>query len=488
MSFARFLVALVLASDLFAVSLEDEIAQMIQASPVARNAFWGIAIADLSTGNTLYSLNADRLFIPASNTKLFTAALALERLGPDFRFQTRVLSSIAPDSEGVIPGAVTLVGAGDPNLSARLVPYDRGPASGDPLAPLEDLAGQVASRGVTRISGGIVADDTWYVWEPYPEGWTVDDTRYDYGAPVSALTINDNTFLLNIQPGASTGSLAELALVPPVEYYLLDNRIRTVAAAGERNIQVSRDPRSRQLLLWGSIPLRAAPETLAFAIDDPAEYAARAFRRALQNRGITVNGGFYVRHRFPNEETSDPSGFELAHRDSAPLIEDLGITAKVSQNLHAELALRAVARAREGLGSRAAGLQEMKLFLEEIGVSPEAYSFGDASGLDRSGLVSPSAVITLLRYMYDSPAREPWIALLPVAGQDGTLSARFGSSPAAGRIYAKTGSLSHVAALSGYARKPDGTWLAFSILVNNFNGPVAEVHSIIDRICTLIME
>ncbi|MBV8905073.1 MAG: D-alanyl-D-alanine carboxypeptidase/D-alanyl-D-alanine-endopeptidase, partial [Acidobacteriia bacterium] len=200
-------------------------------------------------------------------------------------------------------------------------------------------------------------------------------------------------------------------------------------------------------------------------------------------------GGVTVHHSYSNELAADPEeSFELARHDSAPLTDDLGITAKVSQNLHAELALRAVARARKGIGSRKAGIEELKTFLEEIGLESRAFSFGDGSGLDRSSLVTPSAVIQLLRHMYSSREREVWMALLPVAGQDGTLSTRFAEGPAAGRIHAKTGSLSHVAALSGYAQRANGSSFAFSILVNNYNGPASEIRNVIDRICTLILE
>ncbi len=490
MRFLRSCLTLALAVELSAAALSQKIPLLIEASPAARRAFWGIQIFDLSSGKTLYSLNSSRLFLPASNAKLFTAALALDRLGPDFRFRTRVLSQRAPDEAGVIHGSVRLVGGGDPNLSARAVPYRAGPATGDPLAHLENLADQVAAHGVTRIEGGIVGDDTWYVWEPYPEGWAVDDAHYDYGAPVSALTVNDNSLTVTIHPGAEVGDLADLALLPPVEFYAIDNRVRTAPPGGAPKVWLDRQPGSRQLRLWGTLPADGPAQSLVLAVDDPAEYAARAFRAALENRGIVVEGGVAAHHRFPNEpeaiKPDDP--FELASHESAPLIDDLGITAKVSQNLHAELALRAVARARGGVGSRQEGLEEMKAFLEEIGISADAYSFSDGSGLDRTDLVTPAAVIKLLRHMYVSRERESWIALLPIGGRDGTLTDRFADVPGAGRIHAKTGSLTHVAALSGYAQRKDGSWVAFSVLVNNYNGAPAEIHGVIDRICTLILE
>jgi D-alanyl-D-alanine carboxypeptidase/D-alanyl-D-alanine-endopeptidase (penicillin-binding protein 4) len=489
--------ALAIAGYLSAASLPESIEKLLAASAAARTAFWGIQVVDPGSGKTLYALNADRFFVPASNTKLFTTALALTRLGPDFTFQTRVVADSPPDAEGRIRGALRLVGGGDPNLSARAIPYRMGPVTGNPLAAVEDLADQVAARGVKRIDGGIVGDDTWYVWQPFGEGWAIDDPQYEYGAPVSALTINDNAVTLAVGPGARDGDPAALAWNPPLEYYRVDNRIRTVAVGGERSIHFRRDPGGRQVRLWGTIPLRDRGEELVLAIEDPALYAAQALRLALEERGVSVGGGATARHAFPNEtpdltQAAAPptavSGAELARRVSAPLIEDLRITDKVSQNLHAELALRAVGRARRNLGSLEAGVAEMQTFLAEAGIDPDAYNLSDGSGLARLNLVTPATVVKLLRFMYASPARENWISLLPVGGQDGTLSTRFGESAVAGRVHAKTGSLAHVSALSGYVERPGGGWVVFSILVNNYNGRAADVRGVMDRICTLIME
>jgi D-alanyl-D-alanine carboxypeptidase/D-alanyl-D-alanine-endopeptidase (penicillin-binding protein 4) len=484
--------------------LAERIERLFAQSPVTRTAFWGIQVTELSTGKTLYQLNANRFFVPASNTKLFSTSLALTRLGPDFTFQTRVLAGAAPDADGRIAGDVRLVGGGDPNLSARAIPYHTGPIAGDPLAAIAILADQVAARGVHHIDGDIVGDDSWYVWEPFGNGWSIDDPTYDYGAPVSALTINDNAFILSIRPGAQDGDPAAIELNPAVEYYSVDNRVRTVAASAdqhaERRIHYSRAAGSMTLKLWGSIPLGSRGEDLTLGIDDPALYAAIAFRQALEERGITVAGRANTNHLYPNEMADLKQGatalagsgieqsIELATRTSAPLLEDLRITAKVSQNLHAELDLRAVGRARRNMGSVEAGLDELKVFLTEAGVDSGGYNINDGSGLARLNLVSPATVVKLLAYMYASPARDNFVSILPVGGQDGTLNARFGDPSIAGRIHAKTGSLAHVSALSGYAQRRRGDWIAFSILVNNYNGPTAEVRAVMDHICELMLE
>jgi serine-type D-Ala-D-Ala carboxypeptidase/endopeptidase (penicillin-binding protein 4) len=492
---ACMLLALAMAQVAPAASLKHRVEELLAGSPAARTAFWGVEAVDLSTGKTIFELNHRHFFVPASNTKLFTTAMALTRLGPAFTFQTRVISAEA-DENGRVAGDLRLLGGGDPNLSARAIPYQKGPITGNPLAAIEDLADQIAAKHITRVDGDVIGDDRWYIWEPYAPGWAEDDPLYDYGAPVSALTVEDNALGLNIAPGAHEGDLATLMLNPPLEFYRIDNRIRTIAAGGQRRVHYHRAAGSLELQLWGEIPLRDKGEDLLLGIEDPAQFAAMALRRALVSRGIEVRGNAVAAHRWPNDvtdllqgaEPAPPAGTELARRVSAPLLEDLRITDKVSQNLHAELALRAVARARRGIGSREAGLAELKDFVAEAGIAPDEYGINDGSGLSRGNLVTPATIVKLLRFMYQSPARESWISLLPVGGKDGTLDKRFVDTPLAGRVHAKTGSVAHVSALSGYIQKPSGGWVAFSILVNNFNGPAGDIRKVMDAICAAIME
>src|SRR5262245_7446763 len=284
-----------------AATLAESIERLLASSPASRTAFWGIQAVDLATGRTVYELNANHFFVPASNTKLFTTALALMRLGPEFTFQTRVMADAPPDSAGRIAGELRLVGGGDPNLSARAIPYRMGPVTGNPLAAIEELANQVAARGVKRVAGDVVGDDTWYLWQPYAPGWGIHDPESDDGPPISALTINDNAFRLQVRPGAREGDLAVLELNPPIEFHRIDNRVRTVAAGGERRIRYDRLPGSFDLRLWGTIPRRDPGQSLTMAMEDPALYAARSLRDALTARGIAVEGEAVARHLFPNE-------------------------------------------------------------------------------------------------------------------------------------------------------------------------------------------
>src|ERR1017187_8998484 len=179
----RVLLLLWLALPLGAADPAARIAAFLNASPVARTSVWGVRIVSLEENRRLVERNANRLFLPASNAKLFTTALALTRLGPDYRFQTRVLADRTPGEDGGVE-SLRLVGGGDPNLSGRAIPYRRDAPSGDPLAAIEDLAAQVAARGVRSVSADIVGDDTAYVWQPYADGWSIDDPVWDYGAAV----------------------------------------------------------------------------------------------------------------------------------------------------------------------------------------------------------------------------------------------------------------------------------------------------------------
>ena len=467
-----------------AADLPQAIDTLIQASPAAR-ASVGIQVVDLKTGNALYSRNADRLFLPASNMKLFTAALALERLGPDYRMTTRLVR--APS------GDLILVGGGDPSLSGRAYPYqkDTPTPKPNPLQAIEEFADQAVAAGITRVDGDIVGDDQLYPWAPYPPSWTVDDVTQEDGAPVSALTVNDSVITLAIHPAARAGELAAISMEPAIEYFAVDNRVLTVAGEKEARIRMTRLPGSRQVLVWGSIPLGGATARETVAVDDPALFAACAFYDALARRGVAIRGRPVARHRSVSEDPWPVEGDVIATRMSPPMVEMLQVVEKVSQNLHAELILREVARVTRGTGTRESGLQELAAWLTSIGIKNEEWRAEDGSGLSRNDEVSPRAVTRLLSYMAASKNGAAWLSLLPVGGEDGTLEHRLcciSDASAAKQVRAKTGSLTRAVALSGYADSRTRGRLAFSILVNNFSAPQAEVRAWVDRIALTLVE
>ena len=477
-----------------AASLAGRIEAIADASPAAERGFWGARVIDLESGAVIYQHNARKLFIPASNVKLYTTALALVRLGPDHRFRTVVRAASKPNENGVLRGNLSLVGGGDPTLSARKIPYEKGRIRGDALAPLKALASQIVAAGVREIDGDIIGDDTAFVWEPYPEGWALDDATFEYGAPVSALTLHDNAFRLSVIAGKKAGSPGRIILNPPVEYYLIRNHVTTVAR-GEARIWVEWPPGSREIHVWGQVKPRAGRAKL-LAVRDPAHYAAWVLARELRERGVTIRGSIRARHRWMHEVTdftqaeppAKPVGVVLAERTSPPLFELLKVINKVSQNLHAEIMLREVGRVRRHIGSRAAGLAELADFLEEAGVAPEEYHLEDGSGLSRMDLLSPAATVKLLNHMYLSTERDGWLEILAIGGEDGTLEYRFRKGGAKGRVIGKTGTLTGASALSGYLDARSGRTFAFSLMINNYNTRAAPARQFLDAVVKLLLE
>lgn len=507
--FPRIALCLLLLTQLHAAShkpLDKRIAAILAPADLARG-FWGIEVVSLTTGKTLYAQNADKLFTPASNTKLFTTAAALALIGPDYSFHTTVETNGTLDTHGRLTGDLVLVGRGDPNLSGRELPYALHTQRNDhPIRVLEDLADTLAKKGVKYVDGDIIADDSYFAFERYGEGWSQDDLLWADGAPVSALTINDNVIFVNILPADRAGDRAFVSITPFADYYRIDNRIITTPTGTGRKIFINREPGATVLTLWGNVPIDDAGVNEGLAIEDPAEFAAVLFRRLLEVRGIAVYGGQKTRHT----ELSSLSTFTvtasaaarggdesralqnqplvLASYQSKPLIEDVRVINKVSQNLHAEILLRLLGREKGTAGTVEGGLEVLRGFLNQAGVASDQYVFYDGSGLSRQNLVTPHTVVQLLRYADSQPWGASFRDSLPLAGTDGSLFERFKTLDVQGRVRAKTGSLGGVKALSGYVTTNRGDRVAFSILSNNFNLPDKRINETIDSIAAAILD
>src|SRR6266480_5152784 len=326
------------------VSLKKQI-ETILSEPELQRGFWGIEITSATSGKVLYSLNSDKLFTPASNTKLFTTAAALALIGPDYKFRTTIETNGSLDKYGRLSGDVVLIGRGDPTLSGRQLPYNiRTERDPDPVKVLEQLADEVAQKGVKYIDGDVVADDSYFAFERYGEGWSQDDLVWAEGAPVSALTINDNVVFVNILPGARPGDKAFVSLTPFADYYTIDNRLMTAPAGTARKLYISREPGSTQLTLWGSIAADDPGANEGLAIEDPAEFAASLLRHLLDVRGVAIYGKQRTRHtELANLSTftstvlassrggddhslTSPAGpLVLAEHQSAPLSQDIQV-------------------------------------------------------------------------------------------------------------------------------------------------------------------
>jgi serine-type D-Ala-D-Ala carboxypeptidase/endopeptidase (penicillin-binding protein 4) len=482
-----------------------EIATLMNNSPAVQRGEVGYKFVDLQTGETVAECNPGKFYTPASNTKLYTAAMALVRLGPNYKFQTELRTRGAWQPGQTAISDLELVGGGDPNLSGRVLPYQPDSTSGNPLRAIDELADKLAAAGIHEVDGDVIGVSTRYPGELYPDGWTIDDSLYSYGAPVSALTINDNTISIGLRP-TSPGDLAEIELRPALNHFLILNEVVT-DASNAAAIHITRAPGSNEVVLWGTLGQNTPPpdehrvtdmpgvlwrEDLA--MDDPALFAAEALCNALRDRGILVRGEPRSEYRALSEVQatgeSAADGTLLAVRESPPLWEAIQIIDKVSQNLHAEMLFREVAQVTRGIGTIQAAREERQAFLGEIGITPDGsgLALDDGSGLARQDLTTPESTVALLRYMWQRPDREIWLQSLPIGGTDGTLEHRFQGIAGAEHIHAKTGSLSHVHTLSGYIETEPQKWLAFSVMVNATVSHSADVLEFIDRLCALFLE
>ena len=475
--------------------------------PDAARGFWGIYAVSIDSGRVLVAVNPDKLFTPASNAKLFTTAAVFGLIGPDYRFKTTVESMGTIDKYGRLNSDLVLVGRGDPNLSGRTLPYSmHTERKAPPIQVLQGLADQLVQHGLKYVDGDVVADDSYFVWERYGEGWSQDDLAREWGAPVSALTINDNVIFVNIMPADRPGERAFLNITPFPEYYKIDNRVTTTPAGSEpRTVSINREPGSNLLTFWGNIPQDDPGFGEALAIEDPADFSARLFRELLEERGVTIYGRTRTHHtELASTQTFSvtsmasgggsttrppvPTPLILASYQSQPVAQDLRVINKVSQNLHAELMLRLLGKEKGTSGSIQGGLEVLRSFLVNAGIKPEEFAFYDGSGLSREDLVTPRATVELLQYCSRQPWARPYHDTLPVAGVDGSLADRFRTSSAAGMVHAKTGSLAHVYSLAGYANTKSGDRIAFAVMTNNNNMPTKRVLDLIDKVVVRLVE
>src|SRR6266481_1123178 len=463
-----------------------ERADALLAAAPANKGEWGLLIADAETGETLYELNADKYFVPASNMKLFTTALALAKLGPDFRFHTTLETPGTISSQGVLAGDLVLMGRGDPNLSNRKFPYElKEEFDGPPEKGLTELADALVAKGVKQISGEVIGDDSYFPRERYPNGWEIDDMVWEYGAAISAIVVNDNTVALTLMPGEQAGNPVQAMLTPATPDFMVENNVATSAADVKSDLTLTREPGSNLVVVKGTLPAKSAPRKLVLAIEEPAQHAAATLKRLLEERGVKVAGLARARHDHA-DLGGDP--VVLAEHVSVPLGDALKLINKISQNLHTEMLLRTVAR-QSGPWATTDDLMKIPAeFYATAGIAPGDVIQTDASGLSRHDLVTPRAIVTLLAFAQKQPWFGLYYASLPVAGVDGTLEDRMKNTPAAGRIHAKTGSVEHVRTLSGFAETAGGRRLIFSFLSNNQGGKSHEAADALTGLCVAMLE
>ncbi len=466
----------------------------VLATTAAPGARWGVKAVSVQTGRTLFETNAAGLFVPASTAKLFTAALALDRLDPNRRLITGLWVPAGTKGEAVM-GDLLVVGGGDPTISDRL-------NNGIWEAAFAPFVAAVTNAGIRRIGGDLVCDTSLFRGPPYGSGWNWDDLGYYYGAASPALSANDNVLHLRVTPGATVGAAATLRLEPLNRLVELAGQISTGPGNAPADLKVERLPGESRVTVRGLVPLGGGVQTEEVTVPAPARYFGELLRLALQHAGVTVTGG--VREVDWRERAEHPrvSGEwqQLAAVPSPKLAEVVRAMMKPSQNFYAQSLwqLAGVETERSPVGkeiglplaetTEAAGLRALRTLLAKVGIAAHEVVFEEGSGLSRKNLATPGAVVQLLLHMHRHPAHAAWLDALPVGGVDGTLQRRFTAPELKGRVRAKTGSLRHVAGLSGYVDTLGGETVAFSILVNGYvpvrNGATAAGET--DRIIELL--
>ncbi len=446
------------------------------ADPAFARASWGIVVQSLGDGAVLYRRNAERLFLPASNLKLLTAAAALARLGADFRWTTTVLARGARRGD-TLAGDLVVAGRGDPTFSA-----DAMGDSSDVLRSLRPWADSLEARGVRVIRGRVVGDASLFTDPPLGRGWPWDDLDADYSAPVGALQFNESVAWIMATPAAAPGRPVTLALQPPDAPLHVYNAAMTAPADSNIDrLSWSRAPFGDSVGVSGGLSAGQPPQRLPVSVPDPTRYFVAALTEALTEGGIAVQGGLVL----PVPPYPAP-GDTLFVWHSPPLSTVLPLFLKPSQNQIGETLLRTLGAEAGGAGSVDSGRAVVRSVLTDFGVPPDAYVMQDGSGLSRYDHVAPEALARLLAALAQRPDFPAIYAALPIAGVDGTLATRMQGTAAAGNVHAKTGSLMGVRTLSGYVRDADGESLVFVMLVNGFTVPQRVVEAAQDRIAVLL--
>jgi D-alanyl-D-alanine carboxypeptidase/D-alanyl-D-alanine-endopeptidase (penicillin-binding protein 4) len=452
-----------------AEALQHDLTALFTA-PAVQHVHWGVHVVSLDDGATLFAHNAPEFLIPASNQKTLTVAAAAERLGWDYRFTTRLLATGPIGNTGVLDGDLVIVGDGDPTINPR---------HPDRWEVFDRWAEALKARGINAISGNVVGDDNRFDEPGWGVGWAWDNLQDGYGAPVGALQFNENQAEVIVGPGIGPGAPGVVATSPIGSGLFVVNKVVTSAAGGETAIDLARIPGTPFVHVRGQIADGARPVVVLAAVPNPTEFYLEALRAVFARRGIEVVGTMSDIDDLL-EPPAIAGAVELLVDRSPPLSEIADVLMKWSRNGYAETLLHALAPAdRPATGTR--GMPAMREALAALGLASDGYLARDGSGLSRYDYVSAASLTRLLAALHAHPTHAaPFRATLPVAGTSGTLANRMKGTPAEGRAFAKTGSLSNVRTLAGYVTTAAGETLAFAMLANNYAVPTTDIDAITD--------
>jgi D-alanyl-D-alanine carboxypeptidase/D-alanyl-D-alanine-endopeptidase (penicillin-binding protein 4) len=444
-------------------ALAAEVAQTAAASGAL-----GVNIVELKTGETVFSHHPDELRVIASNSKLFTTAATLDALGPGYFFETRLLMRGSAD-RGVLKGDLGVVGSGDPQISGREY-------GGDPYGAFRPWAAALRQKGIQRITGDLYLADNFEATRIHPE-WPRDQLTDWYEAPIASLAFSDNCILVRVWPGKA-GGLAVVETVPPVPIVRVDDTALTTSRRQGSRLFVGRT--GDLLTVRGSIDAGSGPFETWVTVPDPVLYFGLGLRAALAEEGIAVDGEIRPVPRLPG------AIWERVAIHRSDLVTAITTTNKHSQNFYAETLSKVLGASRCGDGSWSAGTRAIEEFMASIGALPGSVHLVDGSGMSRSNQATPRAITTLLRHMFFHPAGAEFAQSLPYGGEDmKSWKRRLASPPYRGNVFAKTGTLNGVSALSGYARAVSGKTYAFSIVLERSR---LDAHGAQDRIVMALID
>jgi serine-type D-Ala-D-Ala carboxypeptidase/endopeptidase (penicillin-binding protein 4) len=441
-------------------------------APQFHRATWGVVIQSIESGETLFALNPTKLMVPGSNMKILTLAATAERMGWDYTFETRLVTS-APVEGGVLKGDLVVVGSGDPTIGDRSDDADQGRL-------FDAWADELLAAGVHAIDGRLIGDDRAFDGDGIGDGWSWDDLAYAYAAPVSALTYDSNAVELSVRPGGTPGSAAEI-MVRPAADLAVENHVVTSPPGGSPSVELRRSPGTTRVIARGTIPIGAPQFVRTVSVNNPTDFFLRSLQRTLAAHGIAVTGSVLD----IDDVVSPPdlsSGRVLMTHHSAPLSEIAAPMMKLSLNLVAETFLNLLGERHPQTGTVHGGRQAVRDVLQSWGISPDSVVLSDGSGLSRYNYVTADALVSVLRHLARDPRHAgPFEATLPVAGRSGTLTNRMTGTRAENNARAKTGFLTNVRALSGFVRTRDDEPLAFAVLTNGSNVPPESIDAATDQ-------
>jgi len=449
--------------------LTDRLTALLE-NTETKQALWAVFVRSLDSGDVLFAHHGDRLLMPASTMKIITLAVAAERLGWDYSYETRLLSTGAV-VDGVLHGDLIVRGTGDPTINS---------SAGNGMPAFDAWAATLLEAGIAAVDGHVIGDDDLVEDAAPGYGWSWDDLPYGYATPGGALQHHDNVAVLLVHPDSVAGEDAVIEVGPQASGVRVVNRVETVSPDGKTELTLQRMP-DGALEVIGAVPANAAPVSLTASVQNPTIFFVGGLKQTLKTWGIDVSGDAVDIDKVDAAVVDDALRVLASHR-SPPLSDIAATLMGASQNFYAETLLRTLDQDRRPR-TAAAGRNVMREVLESWGVDPSRMVVADGSGLSRYNYVTARTLVDVLQKMHDDPRHaSPFLATLPVAARSGTLATRLRGTAAAGNVHAKTGSMSNVRALAGYVTSADGEVLAFAVLANNFPGPAGPILAVIDRL------